>query len=265
MATSFNGSVTVDNPNGGTPLGETTAVNGVATFTGLTLDQAGNYSLTVTSNGLAQATTNSFNVNPLAASQLVVLDPLTNVLPGSPFDLDVLADDMYGNVATTFNGSVTLALGNNPGSATLGGTLTVSASNGVASYVGLTIDKPGIGYTITATTSGLPTGTSLPFDVTNDQLVVTTQPPSSVAAGTSFGFVVTAENNSGSVDTSFNGSMTVALISFGSNTPPLGGTLTVTAVNGVATFSGLTLDPVGVYGLSVVGDGVGGESPTISA
>ena len=96
--TSFNGSVTVNNPNDGSPLGETTAVNGVATFSDLILDQAGSYSLTVTSNGLAQATTNPFNVNPLAATQLMVFDPFVNVLPGLPFDLSVVVPRPYSGL-----------------------------------------------------------------------------------------------------------------------------------------------------------------------
>jgi hypothetical protein len=74
-----------------------------------------------------------------------------------------------------------------------------------------------------------------------DPLVVTTQPPSTVTAGTPFGLVVTAENSDGSVNTSFNGSVTVADRDGNS----LGGTLTVQVVNGVATFMGLTLTVAG--------------------
>jgi hypothetical protein len=70
-------------------------------------------------------------------------------------------------------------------------------------------------------------------------LVVTSQPPSSVRAGDGFGLSVAAEDNYGNLDTNFNGSVTVAQV--GSAGGVLGGTLTVTAANGVATFSGLTL------------------------
>ena len=69
----------------------TKPVNGMATFSGLMLHQAeDNYSLSVTASGLATAATNSFNVNPLAATQVMVSAPFSNVLPASPFDLDVL-------------------------------------------------------------------------------------------------------------------------------------------------------------------------------
>ena len=136
-----------------------------------------------------------------------------------------------GNVDPTFNGSVTLALANNPGGATLGGTLTVTAVNGVAIFTGLTINNLGSGYTLEATSAtGLTAGDSVPFDVTT-AISWSSRPNRQprLTAGSSFGFVVTAEDNAGNVDTSFNGSVTVALVNLGSNTATLGGTLTVTA------------------------------------
>ncbi len=254
--TTFNGIVTVNNPAGGAPLGQTTAVNGVASFTGLTLDQAGDGTvLSVTSNTFA-ANTNAFTVNGLAATQLEVVGPFTNVLPGSPFVLEVYATDPYGNIDSTNSDSVTLALANNPGSATLGGMLTATLVNGFASFSGLTISSGGSGYTLQASSTGLTAGTSDSFDVTSDQLVVTTQPPSPVAVGSGFGFLVAAENASGDVDTSFNGPVTVVLLNYGSNSASLGGSLTATAVNGVATFSGLTLDQAGFYGLDASSSGL---------
>jgi hypothetical protein len=75
-------------------------------------------------------------------------------------------------------------------------------------------------------------------------VVVTEQPPSSVAAGSPFGLSVAVEDASGNVDTSFIGSFTVAL----ANSPGgsiLGGTLTLTAHAGVADFTGLTLNEPG--------------------
>ena len=66
----------------------------------------------------------------------------------------------------TFNGSVTVALANNPASGTLGGTLTVTAVNGVATFSGLTINNPGNGYTLQATANGLTPATTTAIDVT---------------------------------------------------------------------------------------------------
>jgi hypothetical protein len=54
---------------------------------------------------------------------------------------------------------VTLAIGSNPGSGTLSGTTSVVASGGVASFSGMSINMPGIGYTFAATSPGM-TGTA---------------------------------------------------------------------------------------------------------
>ncbi len=189
---------------------------------------------------------------PSSAPGLVVTtQPPASVAAGSGFGLTVTAEDSSGNVDTSFNGTVTVALSNTPGGAALGGTLTVTAQDGVATFSGLTLDQPGNGYTLEVSSSGVTSATTSAIDVTVPQLVVTAQPPGSVTVGSDFGLTVTAEDGSGNVDTAFNGTVTVAL----SNNPgsaTLGGTLTVTAQDGVATFSDLTLDQLGVgYTLQV--------------
>ena len=91
------------------------AVNGVATFSGLTLTQAGNWSrLAVNADGLPTVYTNWFTVTAASATQLAASPP-SSVGTNGPFSLTVNAEDSYGNVDPTFNGSVTLALANNPG------------------------------------------------------------------------------------------------------------------------------------------------------
>src|SRR5262249_7486720 len=140
-------------------------------------------------------------------------------------------------------------LAKNPGGSTLGGTLTVTAVNGTATFNGLTLDKGGTGYTLQATANGQPPVTTSAFDVasptaTATQLAVTAQPSGPVTAGTGFTLTVSAETSLGAVDPTFHGTVTVALMSNpGGST--LGGTVTVSASGGVATFSGLTLNNPG--------------------
>jgi hypothetical protein len=55
---------------------------------------------------------------------------------------------------------VTVAIGSNPGAGLLSGTVTLNASGGVASFSNLSIDRPGIGYTLTATSPGITPSTS---------------------------------------------------------------------------------------------------------
>jgi hypothetical protein len=178
---------------------------------------------------------------------VVTTEGPSSVTAGAGFGLSVTAEDKYGNVVKSFTGSVTVALDNNPGGATLGGTLTVTAASGVATFSGLTVDIAATGYTIDAKASGLSEAVSSAFNMVPaaaSKLVVTTQPPTSVTAGADFGLVAKVEDKYGNVVTSYSGSVTVAL---GANPgdSTLGGTLTVTVVDGVATFSNLTLNNPG--------------------
>jgi hypothetical protein len=79
----------------------------------------------------------------------------------------VTARDASNNVVTSFSGQVTLAIksGGTSGAA-LGGTNTVTAVNGVATFSGLSIDKDGSAYILSAGAAGLTSGDSLGFDVT---------------------------------------------------------------------------------------------------
>src|SRR5439155_346321 len=74
--------------------------------------------------------------------------------------------DACGNTVTTATDAVTVALGANPGAATLSGTLTVAAIQGIATFSNLRIDRPGSGYTLAASAGGLSGATSVPFAVT---------------------------------------------------------------------------------------------------
>ncbi len=143
----------------------------------------------------------------------------------------------------SFIGNVTLALASNPTGATLGGILTMPASLGQATFSGLTLNLAGSGYTIVATSPGFAAATTPAITVVNPpatQLVVTAQPPASVAVNQAFGLTVAVLDASGNLVSSFNGRVTVALAGKPGG-GKLHGTLTVTATNGVATFSGLAL------------------------
>jgi hypothetical protein len=83
---------------------------------------------------------------------------------GSPVSVEVL--DGNGNLLTSSTVPVTVAIGANPGSGTLSGTTTVSASGGVAGFPGLSINQTGSGYTLGATSPGItPAPPSSFFDI----------------------------------------------------------------------------------------------------
>jgi subtilisin family serine protease len=84
----------------------------------------------------------------------------------------VKAEDAGGNLGINFNGLVSLALKAISGSGTLAGTSSLTASNGIASFGGLSISEPGT-YTLTASTTsapwtGLTAGTSSPSTTVAD-------------------------------------------------------------------------------------------------
>ncbi|HXJ30432.1 MAG TPA: hypothetical protein VNG35_07320, partial [Gemmatimonadales bacterium] len=277
-ASSFTGNVTLAITAGtgvpGAVLSGTTtmaAVAGVATFSSLSIAKAAvGYKLTATASGLSATTSAFFTITPGSATQLnYSLQPsTTTVATAITPKIEVTARDAQGNTATAFTGNVSVAIAANPGSGVLGGTATVAAVNGVASFSNLTISQAGNGYTLSAAASGLTGATSAAFDVTAaraTQLGFSVQ-PSSVTAGTSIApaVKVTARDATGGVATGFSGAVTLS-ITAGTGTAGaiLSGTVTANAVAGVATFANLSIDNSGTgYRLSAVAAGVSGATST---
>src|SRR5205823_10190803 len=138
-------------------------------------------------------------------------------------------------------GSVTVALGNNPGGSTLGGTTTVAAVGGVVTFSDLTLDKAAPGYWLTAT--GLGTATSSSFNIIAGpatQLVFGTQ-PSTITGGKSFRDRESVVEGKG-VGNGARGITGAIAVALGSNpgSATLSGTTPVVAVGGVASFGDLS-------------------------
>jgi hypothetical protein len=151
------------------------AVAGSATFTNLTTTVAGlGYTFVATSPGLTSANS-AYNVFPAAASVVSFATHPTNTHSGSEID-DVVVSvrDQYGNPTA---GTASVAVGNNPRGAVLGGTLTQTlAANGDATFDNLTMSEPEVGATLVASSPGVLTNaTSSAFDVT--LLTITTPNP----------------------------------------------------------------------------------------
>jgi hypothetical protein len=172
----FTGDITIalsDNPGGSELNGTLTvaAVAGVATFNGLSLNHFGiGYTLEATTTQfsaatdapLTPATTNSFNVLDNLA---LLIEPVVSVNLSSPFTVEVVGEDFYGDVDTSFNEDVTAALDANPSGATLGGTTDVDPVDGVADFTTLSINKLGTDYTLEFSADLLEPVITDPFDV----------------------------------------------------------------------------------------------------
>jgi hypothetical protein len=223
------------------------AVDGVATFGDLSVDLVGaGYQLAASSGGLTGATGAAFAVGPAAPHHLAFVQGPSDVLAGAAFSPAVSAQvlDRFGNVVTGFGGDVTLGLAVNPTGAALIGATTVAATAGVATFPGISLQRAGSAYALSASSSTLVTATSSSFDVLPGpvaQLLFVSQPTGSVAgspvAGPPSVQLADAHGNA----TSATDAVTMAL---GENPggDTLGGTLTVNAVAGVATFADLVLD-----------------------
>ena len=246
IVTTYSGNVTLaigTNPGGGTLAGTTTVAvsNGVAAFTGLNIDKSGTgYTLAASSTGLTGGTSTSFTISPAAAATLAFVATPGNTRAAAAFTNQpvVEAQDAFGNRATSFSGAVTLAI--KPGTGTvgaaLGGTTTVNASNGVASFSGLSIDRIGAAYQLSASAGGLTGADSGAFNITANGLAFTLQPADTVA-GQPILVKVAAQDGQGNTDTSFTGNVTLVLKNAGRGGPGLFGTTTVAAVAGVADFT----------------------------
>ena len=111
---------------------------------------------------------------------------------GSPVKVEVL--DGSGQLATGSTAAVTVAIGSNPGSGSLSGTLTVNASGGVASFSDLSIDRPGNGYTLTATSPGITPATSADFNIWGSLQRCSTTPCSASSSTTTTTATVTTSS-----------------------------------------------------------------------
>src|SRR5207244_3551089 len=188
----FTGNVTVApgaNPGSGTLSGTTTvaAVAGVATFPGLGINKVGTgYTLTANGGSLSGTTSTPFNITAGAATQLSFSVQPSNTIAGAAITpaVQVTALDGQGNTATGFAGNVTVAQGANPGSGTLSGTTAVAAVAVVAPRPGVSINKVGTGYTLTASATGATGTTSAAFTIAPgaaSHLVFSVQPSATTA------------------------------------------------------------------------------------
>ncbi|MBX9623448.1 MAG: hypothetical protein K2X82_06500, partial [Gemmataceae bacterium] len=273
------GPVTValgSNPGNSTLGGQlaVTPVNGLAVYNSLVIPNAGDgYTLTATASGLSQTATAPFNVLPAAPAKLNVLTTFPNPVPVRgklpPVQVEVL--DGNGHRLTSDNTTrVTLQ----PTGLLLGPT-TATAVAGVATFddlyaYGVTLDANSSAIQLQAQFTTLPfgifTGPKITLAPGASQSLRLAQQPDNVVAGsylTAGGQplrvqVVDANNNVATADNTTVVALGVlqngahSQPTFIGNGPTAGdpstlfGYVTATAVNGVATFPQLYINPAGV-------------------
>ena len=153
--------------SGTTP--QSTDATGLATFDNLSINLAGAKELTASSGVLTSAVSTSFTISAGGATQLVFVQEPTDAAAGATITpaVRVWIEDANGNQVDDNATQVSLAIGTNPpGNGMLTGGGAVTAVHGVATFSGLSIDKGGNGYTLSATSNPpLVAATSTTFDI----------------------------------------------------------------------------------------------------
>jgi hypothetical protein len=231
------------------------ASSGVATFSSLTFDTAGTYTLSVSDGSLTGATSGSFTVSPAAASKLAITQTPTTGPAGQALGtaLTALVEDTFGNVVSSNSSTVALAVLSGPASFASGSTTSIAAASGVASFSNLIFNTAGT-YTLSASDGSLTGATSGSFTVSPaaaSKLVIS-QTPTNGTAGQALGTAlkIAIEDSSGNVVASNTSTVTVTVAS-GPGSFASGSATSVAAVSGVATFSNLIFNTAGTYTLSI--------------
>ncbi len=259
LAANYSGVVSITSSDGQAVLpGSVSLTNGVGTGT-VTLKTAGAQTLTATDPVTnISGTSSAITVQPTAATRLALSGALTGITAGTAAAITVQALDPFGNVATSYAGTVHFSSSDKLAGLPADSTLT--AGLGVFST---TLETAG-NQTLTATdtvTSNLNSTFNLIFVVAaapaNFGFIGT---PSTTAAGNAFRFTVAALDSFGNIANGYKGT-----VHFSSNDSkavlPQDATLTA----GVGTFSA-TLASAGTLTLTAADDAVSslsGTSPAI--
>ena len=256
--TDFTGSVMLSVSSGeGTLSGSTcvSAVDGVATFTDVVYHvttggtDGESFELTAHHSGLTSGVSSSTSSNVVATQIIVHTQPVGDNSGGAfstePVIWYVNADD----VLDTSDNTDTVTAAVNSGTGSLVGTASVAADDGVVDF-----GESGLGFVYTSGTDHSAYTLSFTDDAggTNNfsespvisdsststvvatQLVFTTEPSDSVSGVSMTQPVVAAEDAEGIIDTDFTGTVFLSLTSGAGS---LSGTTSLSAVDGVATFS----------------------------
>jgi hypothetical protein len=271
------------------------AVAGVAQFAGCTQSTIANgYTLTASDGpgGLANVTGPAFNVTSGLASKLAICwnatlpcstAPPSSVNGGATGSIvvTVRVQDSAGNQISNDN-TTTVALAIAPSTPTSGGPGTLSCTggnskvvaNGVAQFT-CSIDRAGNNYRLVATsTPALTPATSGTFNVVVGPAVklgFLAQPTTANARATFTPNIVVAVQDAGgnTVTTGTSAAITLVIANNSNNAVlTCTGGNPVAAVNGVATFTGCSIDRAGTYTLTATPGGVappGNIAPATSA
>jgi hypothetical protein len=252
--------VTVSVASGTGTLGggtSATTVNGIARFSGLRVNGVGPHALQFSGPGLTPATSNPLTVSQTEAA-LAIQSPPGGATTGQPLSAQptVRVNDNAGLLVATSTAAVTASIAS--GTGTLSGTTTVAATAGLAQFTDLVIDGTGP-HTLRFTSGVLASVTTPPVTIDAApgvpvQLAVTAQ-PSGAVTDVAFTVQPTVEIRDG-LNARVNGATGAVTASIASGSGTLSGTTTVSAANGIATFTDLSISGIGAHTLTFTASGL---------
>jgi len=142
---------------------------GVAMFSGLAIREAGSgYRLLARASGMISDTSAAFSIEHGTAAQLLFRSQPGNAEVNASIPAVVIGvEDQWQNTAATASLQVSLSIEHDAGGgAILAGGSPTSTVNGEARFEALSLNKAGTGYTLRATSPGLPNAVSKAFDIT---------------------------------------------------------------------------------------------------
>ena len=269
LATSYNGTVAFTSSDPGfVNLGPVTLVNGVGSQSAV-LKTAGVDTITATDVSNPSITgTGSFTVQPGAATRIGVVAP-SSAYAGSPLSFTVTAYDLYGNVATSYGGTVvftstdpnavlpgssgiTNGTGTFPATMETVGAQTITATDSANSFVAtsgaISVTIPG--FVVTSSTDDAGTAS-------NCTIQATPGTGSDASCSLRDALLAAANQGSGSItfdSTKFASAKTIALTNGTLNIP------SNASVNGPTTGSGATLTNL----VTVAGGGAASNFPVFT-
>lgn len=236
--------------------------SGATTFASCRISRSGSGYVLHADDGALSGDSSSFTVSAGSATQLAFTTQPAGAVARAAFGTQpvVTALDALGNVATSYNGTVSLAIKSGTGAS--GATLSSCSGNrvnGVVTFSGCQIDKLGSGYQLRASDNrSLTTADSSAFNVTVGSAVsfaisaATTRP----TAGVSDNLTITAHDLGGNVATSYTGAHSLTFGGAGSS--PSGAVPTVTDNAGNAVAFGTATPITFVNGVATVSSGSNG-------
>ncbi len=256
LYTTFTGPVTATVETGPdlnfTPISQTAvqASAGVATFQLTQMKTVGTYTLRFSAPPLTAAISATFVISHGAPYRVVIINQPQNGVAGVALPPPPVCQvrDFYDNLATTFNAAVTATLQNNTPGATLSNNV-VLASSGVVTYPDLQVNRPGVGYVLVFSATGLaasPQSSAFAIVLGPPSQIFMLQQPTTTAGGSGIGPPLRARGQGGRGHpiVAYNGDMTVA-IGANPSSGTLSGTQSIAVSNGIAIFADLSINFAG--------------------